>query len=172
MSEVLWYYEEGGRQAGPISHAAMAEAIQGRRLPPGSRVWRAGLAGWQPWEALPELAALAPPPPAGAPPPLSAPPPPLATSAQAPGQGPGWGAPPPGPGGGPPKQRLVYILLALFLGFLGVHNFYAGYTGRAVAQLLISLLVGWLVVPLAAVGIWIIVEIVTVTRDARQVPFT
>ena len=31
-------------------------------------------------------------------------------------------------------------LLAIFLGAFGVHNFYLGYTGKAVAQLLITLL--------------------------------
>lgn len=31
-------------------------------------------------------------------------------------------------------------LLGIFLGSLGIHNFYLGYTGKALAQLLISLL--------------------------------
>jgi TM2 domain-containing membrane protein YozV len=31
-------------------------------------------------------------------------------------------------------------LLGIFLGTLGVHNFYLGYTGKAVAQLLIAVL--------------------------------
>ncbi len=70
------------------------------------------------------------------------------------------------------KQRIVYILLGLFLGYLGIHNFYAGYAGRAIAQLLITLLIGWLGVPLLAVWIWVIIEICTVTHDANGVPFT
>lgn len=37
------------------------------------------------------------------------------------------------------KSKLAAGLLGIFLGFLGVHNFYLGYTGKAVAQLLISL---------------------------------
>ena len=69
------------------------------------------------------------------------------------------------------KSRLAYILLGLFLGGFGIHNFYAGYAGRGVAQLLITLFIGWLVVPLIAVFIWIIVEICTVTRDAQGVAF-
>lgn len=40
----------------------------------------------------------------------------------------------------PPKQLLVGVLLALFLGVFGVHNFYLGHTGRGVAQLLITVL--------------------------------
>ena len=31
-------------------------------------------------------------------------------------------------------------LLGIFLGSFGVHNFYLGYTGKAIAQLLITLL--------------------------------
>lgn len=68
-----------------------------------------------------------------------------------------------------PKSRLAYILLAIFLGTLGIHNFYAGYTGKAIAQLLISVLslgmlslVSW---------IWAIVELCVVTKDAKGVPF-
>ena len=39
-----------------------------------------------------------------------------------------------------PKSKLVAGLLGIFLGGLGVHNFYLGFTGKAVAQLLISLI--------------------------------
>lgn len=38
------------------------------------------------------------------------------------------------------KSKLAAGLLGIFLGALGVHNFYLGYTGKAVAQLLISIL--------------------------------
>ena len=38
------------------------------------------------------------------------------------------------------KSKLVAGLLGILLGGLGVHNFYLGYTGKAVAQLLIALL--------------------------------
>lgn len=66
-------------------------------------------------------------------------------------------------------QRVVYILLGLFLGALGVHNFVAGYHGRGLAQLLITLLTGWLLIPLLFVTIWVIIEIITTTRDADGV---
>ncbi len=39
-----------------------------------------------------------------------------------------------------PKSKIAAGLLGIFLGAFGVHNFYLGYTGKAVAQLLISLL--------------------------------
>lgn len=38
------------------------------------------------------------------------------------------------------KSKLAAGLLGIFLGYLGVHNFYLGYTGKAVAQVLISVL--------------------------------
>ena len=38
------------------------------------------------------------------------------------------------------KSKLAGGLLGIFLGTLGVHNFYLGFTGKAVAQLLITLL--------------------------------
>lgn len=41
------------------------------------------------------------------------------------------------PGG---KSKIAAGLLGIFLGAFGVHNFYLGFTGKAVAQLLITLL--------------------------------
>lgn len=38
------------------------------------------------------------------------------------------------------KSKIAAGLLGIFLGYLGIHNFYLGYTGKAIAQLLISLL--------------------------------
>lgn len=71
---------------------------------------------------------------------------------------------------GPPKTRIAYILLGIFLGGLGIHNFYAGYTGRGVAQLLITLLsCGWLVF---IVWIWNLIEVCTVTTDASGTQMT
>ena len=69
------------------------------------------------------------------------------------------------------KSRISYVLLGIFLGVLGVHNFYAGYLGRGAVQLLITLFLGWLVIPLFIVWIWCIVEICTVRFDAQGVGF-
>jgi TM2 domain-containing membrane protein YozV len=72
------------------------------------------------------------------------------------------------------KSRTTYVLLGIFLGALGIHNFYAGFMGRAVAQLLITILIGligWLIIPLIVVYIWAIVEVCPVSRDGRGVPF-
>lgn len=53
-------------------------------------------------------------------------------------------------------------LLGLFLGTLGVHNFYLGYTGKAVAQLLLTL-IGWIILigPIIS-GIWALIEAVLI----------
>ncbi len=64
------------------------------------------------------------------------------------------------------RSRGVYIILGLFLGFFGIHNFYAGYLGRGLAQLLIVLVLGWFVIGLVIVSIWVIVELFTVTHDS------
>lgn len=59
---------------------------------------------------------------------------------------------------------MIYILLAVFLGCLGIHNFYIGRTYLAILQLLLSVLtVGILALPVA---IWTIVEACINTNDA------
>ena len=67
------------------------------------------------------------------------------------------------------KSRTVYILLAIFLGEFGIHNFYAGYNNKAVWQLLITLLTGgagslisWL---------WALCDMFSVSKDADGIPF-
>lgn len=178
---VQWWYEKDGQQAGPVAAEALTELIRAGEVRTTARVWRAGMAGWQPVAQIPELASQAAPPAMGPPPLETTPVPPSNASPPQPAQG--WAPPPrqpyptahagPAPHGAqPPKPRVGYILLGIFLGTLGIHNFYAGYTGRAIAQLLLTILVGWLVVPVVAVWIWNIVEVIVVTRDARGVPFT
>ena len=71
------------------------------------------------------------------------------------------------------KSKLGAGLLAIFVGAFGVHNFYLGYNGKAVAQLLLTL-VGWILCglgPLAAV-IWSFIEGImilagSIDRDAN-----
>lgn len=54
---------------------------------------------------------------------------------------PPYGQPPYGqpPYGQPQKSKLVAGLLGIFLGGFGVHNFYLGFTTRAVIQIVVSL---------------------------------
>ena len=54
------------------------------------------------------------------------------------------------------KSKMAAGLLGIFLGAFGVHNFYLGFTGKAVAQLLITILsCGMLSF---ASGIWGLIE--------------
>ena len=71
-----------------------------------------------------------------------------------------------------PRSRGKYIALGLFLGGFGIHNFYAGYTGKGVAQLAISLALGWLFVGFLITGVWALVEVCTVKVDAAGIPMT
>ena len=69
----------------------------------------------------------------------------------------------------PPKSRITYILLGLFLGCLGIHNFYAKRSGCGIAQLLISVLsIGFLAV---ISELWSFIEILIVDKDGNGVPF-
>ncbi len=68
------------------------------------------------------------------------------------------------------KSRTSYIVLGIFLGALGIHNFYAGYTGRAVGQLCLTVLtLGYLGI---VSWVWAIIEICTVERDSTGLRFS
>ena len=69
------------------------------------------------------------------------------------------------------KSRTVYIVLAIFFGGLGIHNFYAGRFTQGAIQLAITLLLGWLVIPWLAVEVWSLIECFTITADGKGVPF-
>ena len=66
------------------------------------------------------------------------------------------------------KSRTTYILLALFLGTLGVHNFFSGHTKHGVIKLVLLVACG---LGLVVNPIWSIVEIITVKQDAQGVQF-
>lgn len=70
------------------------------------------------------------------------------------------------------KNGIIYILLAWFLGAIGLHNFYAGYVGRGITQLLMTLL-SWLFmfIPLLIVAIWVFFELLFVGKGANDLPF-
>lgn len=75
------------------------------------------------------------------------------------------------------RSKLAAALLAFFLGTLGIHNFYLGYTNRAVTQLLLTLLASSITCGLSAIAvqIWAIVEGVqiltgTINTDANGCP--
>lgn len=66
------------------------------------------------------------------------------------------------------KSKLVAGLLGIFLGCFGVHNFYLGYTGKAVTQLVLTI-VGYVlccvvigIIPVVGVAIWALVEAIMI----------
>ena len=67
----------------------------------------------------------------------------------------------------PGKSRVVAGLLGLFFGSWGVHNFYLGRTGRAVAQLLITVLSCFLLSFIS--GIWGFIESILILCGNVQV---
>jgi TM2 domain-containing membrane protein YozV len=68
------------------------------------------------------------------------------------------------------KSRTSYIVLGIFLGALGIHNFYAGYTGRAVLQLCLTVLtLGYLGI---VSWIWAVIEICIVKEDSTGLRFS
>ena len=79
-----------------------------------------------------------------------------------------------------PKSKLAAGLFALLLGSYGVHNFYMGYTGKAVCQLVLTIIglalsffyIGLFLV--IGVSIWVTVEGILIlasptATDARGV---
>ncbi|MCC8073266.1 MAG: TM2 domain-containing protein [Clostridiales bacterium] len=72
------------------------------------------------------------------------------------------------------KSKMAAGLLAIFLGTLGIHNFYLGYTTKAVIQLVVSLVLSWTVIVPIGIWIWAIVEAVQIFSgkipDANGVP--
>lgn len=70
-----------------------------------------------------------------------------------------------------PKSGIIYILLAWFLGTIGIHNFYAGYTIRGIVQLLLTLLSPlFLFVPLIFTALWAFAELLfqNKSRDNKK----
>lgn len=68
------------------------------------------------------------------------------------------------------KSRGTYIILGLFLGGLGIHNFYAGRNGPGAAQLIITLTLGWVGVGVVINLIWVIIELLSITEDGDGNP--
>jgi TM2 domain-containing membrane protein YozV len=74
----------------------------------------------------------------------------------------------------PFKKRIIYMFLAVVFGFIGIHNFYAGYKKRGANQLLITLL-GQLVGPYSIivtffVWAWAFIEMLRFTVDGNGDP--
>ena len=71
------------------------------------------------------------------------------------------------------KSKVAAGILGIFLGCFGVHNFYLGYTGKAVGQLLITVLSCFILSPISA--IWGLIEGIliltgSISTDANGMP--
>jgi TM2 domain-containing membrane protein YozV len=143
----MWYYEQNGNRIGPVDEATMRGLIANRTISIDTLVWTNGMANWTPLQQTQLAAGLPVPPPS-----LNAAP--QAYNATA-------------------KDRVAYVLLAVFLGGIGIHNFYAGFTSRGTVQLLVGIFGGLITCGIATFGIhiWAIVEAVTVEQDANGVRF-
>jgi TM2 domain-containing membrane protein YozV len=83
--------------------------------------------------------------------------------------------PNPGYGYPQPKSKIVAGLLGIFLGPLGIHRFYLGFTKIAVIQLILTLVLG--VFTVGIVGLWGVIEGIMIIAgsahfraDAQGVP--
>lgn len=71
------------------------------------------------------------------------------------------------------KSKIAAGILGILLGSLGVHNFYLGYTGKAVAQLLLTIFTCGLLAPVSS--IWGLIEGImiltgSIDKDSAGVP--
>jgi len=74
---------------------------------------------------------------------------------------------------GEPKSKIAAGILGILLGSIGIHNFYLGFTGKAVAQLLIAILTCG--AGAAITGIWGLIEGIMILcgkidKDAKGIP--
>jgi TM2 domain-containing membrane protein YozV len=68
------------------------------------------------------------------------------------------------------KSRVAFVLLGVFLGIFGVHNFYAGYMKKGVFQLCLTLFTCFYGAAIS--WTWALIEICTVSKDFDDVQFT
>ena len=136
----MWYYQHRGHRVGPVSEEMIRNLLLSQILNIYSLVWKEGTENWIPIHQT-NLANG-----------LPLPPPPL-----------------PNTDNSIQKDRVIYVLLAVFLGSLGIHNFFAGYKRNGLIQLIVTVvtcgfaaLVMW---------IWAIIEACTVTKDADGLNF-
>ena len=71
---------------------------------------------------------------------------------------------------GQQKSKIAAGILGILVGFLGIHNFYLGYTGKGIAQLLISVLSLGLLSPIS--GLWGLIEGILILTGSINVDAT
>ena len=67
----------------------------------------------------------------------------------------------------PSKNAIAYVILAFWLGSIGIHNFYAGYWKRGLLQLFLTLSAPYaMFIPLLFTSVWALIELLFVNRAA------
>jgi len=66
---------------------------------------------------------------------------------------------------GQQKNKIVAGILGIFLGTFGIHNFYLGYTGKGIAQLLMTILSFGLLSPVT--WLWSLIEAILILTDSN-----
>lgn len=61
-----------------------------------------------------------------------------------------------------PKSQFVAIICCLFLGMIGIHDFYMGNNGRGVTKLLIMIFLSWIYIGLIINFIWCVGDFFTI----------
>ena len=69
----------------------------------------------------------------------------------------------------PPRQLLIVVILALFAGLFGLHNFYLGHTNRGLVQLLVSVCTLGFAAPF--VWLWAVVELILIVTRSGSYAF-
>ncbi|MCL1894544.1 MAG: TM2 domain-containing protein [Holophagaceae bacterium] len=73
------------------------------------------------------------------------------------------------------KSRLAAVLLAFFLGSLGIHNFFLGFWGRGLTQLICTIVgipLSFIIIGiplLSAVGLWVFIEFILLIASVIKV---
>jgi TM2 domain-containing membrane protein YozV len=122
MENRYWLSIGDGKPYGPYTMEELLRFRQEGRVQAGAQLCVEGTQEWIPAERLLEPDAPSVTPPVTPPPP----PPPGYTNA--------------GVGTRAAKSKVAAGVLGILLGALGIHNFYLGYIGKGVAQLLITVL--------------------------------
>ena len=108
-----WSYAINGAQLGPVTLGELQTLIQHRSLKREDLVWKTSMQQWAPASHVPELVA-------------------FFSNSRSQGSN--------STGNQNPKNKTSAILLALFLGGLGIHHFYLGNTLRGILMVVLSVL--------------------------------
>jgi len=133
-----WYLFRNGQSNGPYPEEQVREWVKTGQIAPEEKLCREGDTNWMSLDMIPEFGADRPATGAA----------PAAAPSVAPAAPAAYGA-------SPPKDKVVAGILAILLGYLGIHHFYLGNTGRALLYLLVSVLsvgtLAWIIWILALV---------------------